>query len=186
MPSCSARCTFDPAPAGGSILSPTVIAPVRRRSGAPSAGTGCYATPRTRGRPRTLLSSWSKTCRRVLTRQRSTKEALRFGHSFGRVRILPMNDFGPETVSSLRSLEQEPGLVSSCAQKKAQGAATTHLFSRFGVVQRECMLFAVPASMHQKQFSRQGFHLIKFFRNYEFCILLKFTFKPAFSTSMAS
>ena len=27
---------------------------------------------------------------------------------------------------------------------------------------KECMLFAVPASMHQKQFSRQGFHLIYF------------------------
>jgi sigma-54 dependent transcriptional regulator, acetoin dehydrogenase operon transcriptional activator AcoR len=27
---------------------------------------------------------------------------------------------------------------------------------------KECMLFAVPALMHQKQFSRQGFHLIYF------------------------
>ena len=27
---------------------------------------------------------------------------------------------------------------------------------------KECMLFAVPASMHQKQFSRQGSHLIYF------------------------
>jgi hypothetical protein len=65
------------------------------------------------------------------TRQRSTKEALRFGHSFCRVGILlplPMNDFAPETVSSLRSREQQPGLVSSCAQKKGQGAATTQLF----------------------------------------------------------
>ena len=27
---------------------------------------------------------------------------------------------------------------------------------------KECMLFAVPASVHQKQFLRQGFHLIYF------------------------
>ena len=26
----------------------------------------------------------------------------------------------------------------------------------------ECMLFAVPVSMHQKQFSKQGFYLIYF------------------------
>ena len=42
---------------------------------------------------------------------------------------------------------------------------------------KECMLFAGPASMLQKQFSRQGFHRVYFEIPQEFWILLKLHFQ---------